>query len=344
MSALEMMSPTPQTDPGTTRNAASATPAARVLVIEDDESVSRLLHRWLERSGWQVSHAPSLAAARPLLHEVAWDVLLLDRRLPDGDGVSLLREIRRNPAYAGRYVMILTGEASDQAKLEGFEGGADDYVTKPFQLPELMARIRAGLRIVTLQKALVASNDRLERLSNTDALTGLANKRFFETEMRRMFEHSARYDRPLSIGVLDVDHFKAFNDNFGHLTGDAVLRHVAEILRTCTRKSDVVARYGGEEFVIVMPETQLLEAVQVAEKVRIAVAERVLTFAGERRPVTVSIGVAGLPHTKFDTIDTLIDAADRALYRAKEAGRNRVGVERRKEASRFTLKCCAAAT
>jgi two-component system, cell cycle response regulator len=338
MSVLEITSTTPQPE----RDIPAALPAARVLVVEDDASVSRLLRLWLERLGWQVSHASSLAAARPLLHEVAWDVLLLDRGLPDGDGVVLLREVRGNPSYAGRYIMMLTGEASDEAKLEGFEGGADDYVTKPFHLPELMARIQAGLRIVTLQKALVASNERLERLSNTDALTGLANKRAFETEMRRMFEHSIRYDRPLSIGLLDVDHFKAFNDSFGHLTGDAVLRHVAEILRTCTRKSDLVARYGGEEFIIVMPETHLLEAVQVAEKVRIAVAERALQFAGERRSVTVSIGVAGLPHTKFDTIETLIDAADRALYRAKEAGRNRVGVERRREASRFTLKSCAA--
>jgi two-component system cell cycle response regulator len=342
MSVLEITRRTSQLKPDVERGVCTAAPAPRVLVVEDDESVSRLLGLWLQRSGWRVSQAPSLTTARALLHEVAWDVLLLDRGLPDGDGVELLREIRGNPAYAGRYIMMLTGEASDEAKLEGFDGGADDYVTKPFHTPELMARIRAGLRIVALQKALMESNDRLERLSNTDALTGLANKRAFETEMRRMFEHSARYDRPLSIGLLDVDHFKAFNDNFGHLTGDAVLRHVAEILRTCTRKSDVVARYGGEEFVIVMPETHLLEAVQVAEKVRIAVAERALQFAGERRSVTVSIGVAGLPHTKFETIETLIDAADRALYRAKEAGRNRVGVERRREASRFTLKSCPA--
>jgi diguanylate cyclase (GGDEF)-like protein len=252
--------------------------------------------------------------------------LLLDRRLPDGDGVELCREIRSKNPHG--YILILTGDATKESKLQGFDCGADDYVTKPFNIEELMARIRAGVRIVELQKALLASNQRLEELARTDPLTGLPNRRAFDRELPLRFQHSRRYGRPLSVVMIDIDHFKAINDQYGHPAGDAVLKKLARILHACTRDSDFVARIGGEEFVVLLPETPLLESLQFAEKIRAAVAAADFSSIGPDR-VTVSIGVGNVPHSHLDSAEALLAAADVALYRAKENGRNRVEFERR---------------
>ncbi len=297
-----------------------------VLLVEDDPSVARLVSLSLRREGYQVREAGSIAAAREFLQDGDWELLLLDRRLPDGDGVELCREVRQKNPHG--FILILTGESTKEAKLAGFGCGADDYVTKPFQMEELLARIRAGRRIVELQKALLASNRQLEELSRTDPLTGLANRRAFDRELAWRFEHARRYGRPLSLAMIDLDHFKEINDQYGHPAGDAVLQRVAQILDRCTRDSDFVARFGGEEFVGILPETPLLEALQFAEKIRAAVAAA--EFEIPLR-VTVSIGVAGMPRSEVDSAEALLRAADEALYRAKEKGRNRVEYERRTE-------------
>jgi two-component system, cell cycle response regulator len=297
----------------------------QIILVEDDPNVSLMLTRQLERSGYSVRAGATIAAARGLIQEVAWDVVILDRRLPDGDGVDLCRELRSKSAHG--YIIMLTGEASDEAKLEGFEGGADDYVTKPFQLDELFARIRAGVRIVRLQKALLESNRRLQELSLTDGLTGVANRRAFDQRVGSAFEHARRYERPLSLVLIDVDHFKAINDRHGHDVGDAVLQSVASIVASGTRQTDFVARVGGEEFAILLPETALFESIQFAEKIRAGIAASD-PVVDER--VTVSIGVANIPHSPFTSTMDLFRAADQALYRAKSNGRNRVEIERRR--------------
>ena len=297
-----------------------ATP--QIIIVEDDTNVARLVELGLKRENYVVTSAPSLADARRLLSGGNWDLLLLDRRLPDGDGIELCHEVRDENPHG--YIIIITGESTKEAKLAGFGCGADDYVTKPFQLDELVARVRAGWRIVELQKALLASNRRLEELTRTDPLTELRNRRSFDQEFVTRFEHARRYSRPLAVAMIDVDHFKQINDEHGHQAGDEVLQHVGSILRRCTRQTDLVARYGGEEFVIVLPETPLFEALQFAEKVRSSVAAAPMPMR-----VTVSIGLAATPHTRFKDAESLLRAADEALYRAKENGRNRVECERR---------------
>ena len=293
-----------------------------IVLIEDDPNLSVMLVRHLERQGWSVRAAGSLAGAREVFRTTDWDLALLDRRLPDGDGIELCAELRAGAPHG--YILMLTGESSDEAKLEGFQRGADDYVTKPFQLDELMARIRAGLRIVELQKALIASNRQLENLSLTDGLTNLRNRRAFDDEIAMRFEEVRRYQRPLSVAVIDVDHFKSVNDDYGHETGDGVLRTLAGVIERATRATDFVARYGGEEFAVILPETQLEDAILVADKLRGAVV-----IAGLHN-TTISIGVAGVPHTEMTSAAELVHAADQALYRAKKNGRNRVEAERRK--------------
>jgi two-component system cell cycle response regulator len=299
----------------------------RIAIVEDDSNVRRMLRLHLERAGYSVCEAATVEGGRELLRSGGWELAILDRRLPDGDGVALACDLRAQFPHA--YLMILTGETSDEAKLEGFECGADDYVTKPFQIPELLARIRAGVRIVELQAKLLDSNRKLEELTVTDPLTQLRNRRAFEQELATQFERARRYGRALSLIMVDIDHFKSINDTYGHPAGDAVLQELARILERDTRSSDLVARLGGEEFAVLLPETALFEAVQVAEKIRAAVASEELRAGGAAIRVTISAGAANVPHSEVPSAAELVQAADQALYRAKENGRNRIEVERR---------------
>ena len=298
---------------------------ANIILVEDDEHVSHLLSRQLQRAGYTTQHASTIREARELFHDRPWDIAILDRGLPDGDGLDLCRELRASSPHG--YILMLTGNDSDEAKLQGFAHGADDYVTKPFQLDELLARVRAGIRIVALQKALLETNERLEELSLTDSLTRIGNRRAFDERLEDAFEHARRYERPLSLVLLDIDHFKSINDTHGHDAGDRVLRIVADVLANSSRHSDFVARIGGEEFAVLLPETALFEAMQFGEKLRcnIAIAP---TATGA---ITVSIGIANMPHSRITSRADLFRAADQALYRAKANGRNRVEMERRRD-------------
>ncbi|MEA2490585.1 MAG: hypothetical protein QOH21_2377 [Acidobacteriota bacterium] len=300
----------------------------RIIVIEDDRDVSLMLRLYLERVGYTVRVAESVWAGRELAREDGWDIAVLDRGLPDGDGLALCRELRTS--YPHGYILMLTGCDSEEATLEGFASGADDYVGKPAQMDELLARIRAGVRIVRLQKALMETNRRLEEQSLTDPLTSLRNRRAFDEEIRTAFELARRYERPLSLAVIDVDHFKPINDVHGHPAGDAVLRAVAQVLDGGTRQTDFVSRIGGEEFAILLPETPLFEAMQFAEKIRSAVATATIRTGEVAHDLTVSIGVACTSHSQIPTAADLFNAADQALYRAKLNGRNRVELERRR--------------
>ena len=291
----------------------------KIILVEDDRDLSILLSGHLKRAGHDVRTAGSLAAARELAAG-DWDMILLDRNLPDGDGLDLCSDLRAARPHG--YILMLTGDDRDEAKLEGFARGADDYVTKPFKLDELAARIRAGARIVGLQK-------QLQELSLTDALTSLRNRRAFDAHLPVALEHGRRYSRPLSLAVIDVDHFKQINDTYGHDAGDAILRGIGKIIASGTRQADYTARVGGEEFAVLLPETALFEGVQVAEKLRSLIAATPIEVGGELKHVTVSIGLASYPHTEIETPEDFYRAADQALYRAKSKGRNRVDLERR---------------
>ena len=296
----------------------------RIAVVDDDASIRRLVRLFLKRSGYDVVEFATASEAREQLNEIPWDLAILDRRLPDMDGAMLAQELKSNPEFKTRFIIMLTGEADQEDKVEGLDLGADDYVTKPFQYPELLARIRAGKRIVDLQKELLETNKRLERLSITDGLTNLYNHRYFQDELGRAFEESARYGRPLSLAIADLDFFKKVNDGYGHAVGDEVLKVVSRMFQESSRSTDLVARYGGEEFAIMMPETDGHSAITFAEKLRSLVQSTpIRTQAGELR-LTVSIGVATVPHPQIHAAKELIIAADNALYRAKHAGRNQV--------------------
>ena len=307
-----------------------------VAVVDDDNAIRRLLRLFLTRAGYATFECVTGEEAREQLVGNPWDVAILDRKLPDMDGLVLCRELKTKPEFRARYIIMLTGEAEQEDKIEGLELGADDYVTKPFQYPELLARVRAGKRIVDLQKELMETNRRLELLSITDGLTKLNNHRFFQDSLARAFEESQRYERPLSLAMIDIDFFKKVNDTYGHAVGDEVLKAVAKLYKESVRSTDLVARYGGEEFAIMMPETELQDAVTFAEQIRTMVESTPIETQAGPLTITISIGVASVPLTRIRTAKDLIVAADKTLYRAKKNGRNQVQAEKRRDPARAT--------
>ena len=307
-----------------------------VAVVDDDNAIRRLLRLFLTRAGYTTFECMTGEEAREKLATQAWDIAILDRKLPDMDGLALCRELKATPEFRARYIVMLTGEADQEDKVEGLDLGADDYITKPFQYPELLARVRAGKRIVDLQKELMETNRRLELLSITDGLTKLNNHRYFQDELARAFEESQRYERPLSLAMIDIDFFKKVNDTYGHAVGDEVLKAVATLYKGSVRSTDLVARYGGEEFAIMMPETELQDAITFADQIRgLVESSPIETQAGPLK-ITISIGVASVPLTRIHSSKELIVSADKALYRAKKSGRNQVQAEKRRDPARKT--------
>ena len=302
-----------------------------IAIVDDDAAIRRLVQLFLRRAGYETIELTTGEEAREALTTQMWDLAILDRRLPDMDGVVLAHELKSKPDFRTRYIIMLTGEDEQEDKIEGLELGADDYITKPFQSPELMARIRAGKRIVDLQKELLETNRRLELLSITDGLTKLHNHRYLQDELTRAFEESHRYQRPLSLAMIDIDFFKKINDTYGHAVGDEVLKCTAALFRDSVRSTDLVARYGGEEFAVMMPETPLDDGVTFAEKIRRLIEETPMQTQAGPLNITVSLGVASVPHTRIHSTKDLIVSADKALYRAKRNGRNQVQAERRRE-------------
>jgi diguanylate cyclase (GGDEF)-like protein len=307
-----------------------------IAIVDDDAAIRRLVRLFLRRAGYETLEYMTGEEARAALKSVPWDLAILDRKLPDMDGVVLAHELKSSAQLRSRYIIMLTGEAEQEDKIEGLELGADDYITKPFQYPELLARIRAGKRIVDLQKELVETNKRLELLSITDGLTKLHNHRHFQDELARAFEESQRYQRPLSLAMIDIDFFKKINDTYGHAAGDDVLKQCAALFRSSVRSTDLVARYGGEEFAVMMPETTLQDGIAFAEKIRHLIEETEFETQAGVIHATVSIGVASVPHSRIHSAKELIIAADRALYRAKKSGRNQVQAEKRRDPGRVT--------
>lgn len=315
-----------------TAESRSSTPC-RVVLIDDDPAIVRLLKKILTDHGMQVTACSTAATGLEVLDQQEWDICLLDRGLPDSDGIEICRRVKAEARFDARRVIMLSGYDSLDARVEALNLGADDYITKPFHSAEVLARVNASRRVVEMQQQLVEMAKQLEELSGRDDLTGIFNRRHFRKTVARAFDHSRRYKRPLSVAIIDVDHFKRVNDCFGHQTGDSVLAEVAKRFLRSVRSSDYLARYGGEEFVVLLPETQLGDAVTFGEKLRAAIASSPVAIAGgEALPLTVSVGAASLAHTQFNSAAEMIRAADQALYRAKRNGRNRVEAERRRQA------------
>jgi len=297
--------------------------SVRVLVAEDDPVSRHRLHAALSSWGYEVT---SVVDGHEALREVARPdaphIAILDWSMPRIDGLQVCRAVRETAAGQYVYVILLTSHDRDDDVLEGFDAGADDYITKPFDSRQLKARVRSGARIVRLQQQLIAAREQLREKAMHDPLTGLLTRGAFFEICDGEIARARRKDEPLALVMADLDHFKHINDQHGHLAGDDVLREAARRLRSTFRRGDAVGRYGGEEFVALAVGCLMEDAVALAERFRERIgSERFETSAGSIA-VTTSVGVAVIPGV--DTSWTLLKAADEALYRAKAAGRNTV--------------------
>ena len=304
---------------------------ARILIVDDHEDNVELLRARLEAWGFTADTAGDGDEALCKVDENPPDLILLDVMMPKIDGIEVARRVKGNSSLPFIPIIMQTALDTTESKVEGLEAGADDYITKPIDFAELKARVNSMLRIKRLQDALeererqlLEANERLRHMSQTDALTGLDNRRHLEERLDEMFEHARRLNEPFACVMCDLDRFKSVNDTYGHQAGDAVLKQLARILKQEAREIDRVGRYGGEEFMLLLPGTVLDAAVTFAERARKAVEAHTFSFDGGTLQRTMSCGVAAWPHPRIEDCDTLVKAADDALYVAKETGRNRV--------------------
>jgi len=244
------------------------------------------------------------------------DVIVCGLQLYQMSGMDVLRHLQQDTELCDIPFIVLTDESRTKTKIDLLEQGASDYVVQPVDIGELVARIKVQLKVKTLQDNLKRSNRLLLNLSSTDSLTQLYNRRVLMRTLKKEFQRHIRTTDSFSLLMVDVDHFKAINDSYGHLNGDTVLINLARMLRSYLRPYDVPTRFGGEEFALVLPNTNLECAREVAERLRVAAKE--LRFSGEIRElaITISIGVATCPADGVESEDDLLRFADSALYAA----------------------------
>jgi diguanylate cyclase (GGDEF)-like protein len=290
--------------------------STRVLVVDDEEIVCEVLAEMLKAYGYQVRTETDGRNVIDLLWQEHFDVVLLDLMMPAISGLELLRQLKQS--FEELPVIMVTGYGSIETAVESMRTGASDFVTKPVTAAVLDIRVKRAIEYA-----------QTKRLANTDGLTGLYNRRSFQERLQQEVDRANRYNRPLSLIMIDIDHFKTYNDTHGHLQGDDILVEVANTLKRLSRTSDIVARYGGEEFALILPETDSANAEALGKRLQEQVEG--CQFPGEAhlpgQTLTISVGIAS--YTSPDTLEALLEAADMALYQAKREGRNRVVVRQR---------------
>jgi two-component system cell cycle response regulator len=293
----------------------------RILVADDSALMRRMLGDVLKGHGWAVLEASDGAATLATARAEEPDVLLMAREMAGLDGMAVLDALRTDERTRDMPVVFVTGHTDARELAEALERGAHDYVRKPVEPLELVARVRTAMRLRALRDQLAQRNAELEELARTDVLTGLANRRHADDVLRKTIASARRHERELCAVLVDIDNFKAVNDAHGHAAGDAVLRTVAARLAEGLREEDLAARWGGEEFLLLLPDSD--DARLVCERLRAAVAAASVSIDEARSVVvTASFGWAAWGHGESG--DTLVARADGALYAAKGGGRDRV--------------------
>lgn len=297
----------------------------KVVIAEDDPVSRRLLEAKLVKWGYEVvvtrDGEEALAALRG---EDAPRLAILDWMMPGMDGVDVCRKIRTEVGKPYTYIILLTALHRDEDLVAGMEAGADDYITKPFKANELRVRLRAGRRIIELQNELIEAREALREQATHDPLTGLWNHGEILRILGRQLSRVERDGGCVSVIMADLDHFKRVNDTHGHMAGDAVLRLTSRRMLTQVRDYDYIGRYGGEEFFMVLPGCCEDTAQALAERLRLCICSEAMDIPEGAVSLTISLGVATRSQGESKDINSLIQTADQALYRAKEKGRNRV--------------------
>ncbi|KAF3885263.1 MULTISPECIES: diguanylate cyclase domain-containing protein [Nostocales] len=324
-----------------------------ILIVDDQLDNLRVLSTILAKEGYQVRKALNGQMALTAVKTLPPDLILLDINMPEMDGYEVCKRLKADPSNCNIPVIFISILDDVLDKVKGIKVGGADYITKPFQFEEVIARVQNQLTIQRLQRelretnqklseqnalllleiekrlqvesALQAANDKLRELIWVDSLTQVSNRRFLDDYLQREWQRSAREQLPLSFILCDIDCFKSYNDTYGHIAGDDCLRKVARAIRYAVRRpADLVARYGGEEFAVVLPNTNFHGAVRVAENVRLRVKELKITHSSSfvKNYITLSMGIATKVPVNPSLPETLIAASDKALYQAKLQGRN----------------------
>jgi diguanylate cyclase (GGDEF)-like protein len=333
----------------------------KILIVDDKPENLRLLFKLLSEQRYTVHPAASADVALAFLKHNVPDLILLDIRMPGMDGYELCRMFKKQPATCDIPVIFLSAEHQIEEKSKAYACGGIDYITKPFQEEEVLLRVKTHLTLRNLQRRLEervrertadltalsekleslvhertrdlelameklsAANDRLLSLSLRDGLTGLKNRRFFDECITREWDRAKRASASIALLMIDIDHFKHINDTYGHLVGDECLKAVAqETQNTLRRSADEVARYGGEEFAVILPNTSVAGATQIAEEIRCRLERTAIVVGDMEVRITASIGVAHMIPSFGQASSKIVADADRALYQAKKSGRNRI--------------------
>lgn len=293
-----------------------------VLIVDDDVAVRNTMNEYINSAGYKSEAVACAEDALEILEKKSFHVVITDINLPAMGGLDLTRIIKKDKESD---VIVMTGYSDDYSYEEAINTGASDFVIKPVRLQELMLRLKRVLNERDLTKERIRMMQKLQKLAVTDGLTKLYNSRSFYSQLETEVDRFNRYRHPLTLLLLDLDHFKDYNDSYGHLEGDKVLVRFSQIIKSCLRTNDTAYRYGGEEFTVILPETGGEEAGTVAQRIRAALeAERFSPLNGKDVKITISIGVTEYQHK--EELSTFIQRADKAMYRSKQKGRNMVSM------------------
>jgi two-component system, cell cycle response regulator len=296
----------------------------RILIAEDDANIAELVKIILEAKGYTTVWSKDGREALKMAEENLPDLILLDVMMPKLNGYEVLKLLKENEALQHIPVIFLTVKGETDSKVVGLRMGGHDYITKPFDLDELIARVEAALRIKGEHDHLREANQRLSELSMTDPLTSLYNRRYLMERFHEEVERARRYKYPLACLMLDIDNFKTINDTYGHLQGDQILQQIAVIMKNSNRVVDIIARYGGEEFLLILPQTDLGGAKVVGERLGKLISETRFVRNDPDQLVTISLGASAFASENVGTKEELLKSADDALLEAKRQGKNRL--------------------
>lgn len=297
----------------------ATTPRDIVLLVDDSPDTLGFLTEALEQSGFSVLIATSGQAALSIVERITPDLILLDAVMPGMDGYEVCAALRSTAAVRDIPIIFVTALTNPEDETRALEAGAVDFISKPFNVAVVRARVRTQLTVKR-------QADAMRELTLTDALTGVSNRRSFNETMDNEWRRGARSGMPMALIMVDIDHFKHYNDHYGHQAGDLCLQQVSAAMKRCAgRQPDMVARYGGEEFIILLPHEGVAGAEVIAQRILQEIAALALPHAASSvgQYVTVSMGVAAVTPSDQSEPAALIRAADALLYRAKQTGRNR---------------------
>jgi two-component system, cell cycle response regulator len=292
----------------------------QILIVDDDVAVRNTMNEYITTAGYQSDAVSCAEEALEILENKSYHVIITDIILPAMGGLELTKIIKKD---RDSDVIVMTGYSDDYSYEEAINIGASDFVIKPVRLEELLLRLKRVLKERDLTKERIRMMEKLQKLAVTDGLTKLYNSRSFYTQLETEVDRFNRYKHPLALLLLDLDHFKDYNDSYGHLEGDKVLVRFSQIIKSCLRANDTAYRYDGEEFTVILPETGGEEAGLVAQRIRAALEnERFAPINGKEVKITISIGVT--EYQPKEELSSFIQRADRAMYRSKQKGRNLV--------------------